>query len=322
MSFQPLISVIIPISSEKYIDESIQSILNQSYNNLELILVDDCSTDKNKFIIENYSVRDKRIKLINNEKYLGYTRSFNKGLLETNGEYIVITNSSCISLRNRIEKQVDLFQNWSELEVLGSNVIMIGSKGEEINRKKFPPDLRKIKKNILYDSPVFKSSAMIKSNTIKLLGGFDERLYPADHFHLCLNLFKENKVISNINEYLIKYRIDQENLSDLEIQNKLDKSFLARRLYFSNYSTNEYFKKKNYQNKTNFENLVIKYWKKEKTTLVGSNKILKEYFNTIHFKDKANNNIILFIIYSLFVNKRYLLFVFYLTKFLLLKIIK
>ena len=87
----PLVSVIIPVyNDKKYLDETIRSILNQTFKDLELILINDASTDKSLAIMKSYQKKDKRIILINNKKNLMTSTSRNKALKIARGKYIVI----------------------------------------------------------------------------------------------------------------------------------------------------------------------------------------------------------------------------------------
>ncbi len=323
MNLEPLISVIIPVyNREEFINESIDSILNQTYQNFELIIVDDCSTDHTSEIIRNYSKKENRIKILTNEKNLGATSAFNRGLSFSKGKYIARMDSDDISLPKRFEKQINLFNNWTQLDVLGTGAILIDEVGNVIGKKKFPSNYHKIKKIIEKGVPVFDPSVMIKSDILKKIGGFDNRMAPADDYHLWLILFKNKKIISNLDEYLIKYRKHKTNLSLTEIEKQLEKSFLAKKIYFSDYSTDQYLKYNKSLKKTYFEQLIIKYWKKEQTSIIGAKKIMREYFINYNFQDKSITNSILFVIYSLFLNKCYFLFFKYLLKFIIWKIIK
>ena len=96
----------------------------------------------------------------------------------------------------------------------------------------------------------------------------------------------------------------------------------AKKIYFSDYSTDQYLKYNKSLKKTYFEQLIIKYWKKEQTSIIGAKKIMREYFINYNFQDKSITNSILFVIYSLFLNKCYFLFLKYLLKFIIWKIIK
>src|SRR3989344_9200868 len=106
MKIKPKISVIMSAYNvEKYIAESIESILNQTFRDFELIIINDASTDKTLDIIKGFMKKDKRLKLINNKKNLYATISRNKALRIAKGVYIAIQDSDDISLPNRLEVQ-------------------------------------------------------------------------------------------------------------------------------------------------------------------------------------------------------------------------
>lgn len=116
-----LVSIIMPAyNAERTIEKSIFSILNQTYKNIELIIVDDYSTDNTANIIKNIMNKDNRIKYLKNDKNMGCYYSRNQGIKETKGKYITFQDADDISLTTRIEKQV--------LELQKHNVLMTGTK--------------------------------------------------------------------------------------------------------------------------------------------------------------------------------------------------
>ena len=322
MISEPLVSVITPVyNREKYLEECITSILNQTYQNFEFIIVDDKSTDNTLDIIKSYALQDPRIKLLENSKNVGATLSFNSGLDFCKGKYVARMDSDDISLPKRLIKQVEIFESWQDLEALGTGAILINQNGSEITRKQFPSDYKKIKNILNTGVPVFDPSVMMRTNFLKENKGFDNRLAPADDYHLWLTLFKQKKIISNINNYLIKYRLHDSNLSKLESKNQLQKTFLALQIYKSEYSTNEFFSKKIPIVSTELEQLIIQYWNGSETNLEGSKKILKEYFKNKTNSSNAYNAKILPILKGL-IKKKDLTFFWYLFKFLLMKVLR
>lgn len=109
---------------EEYLRASIESILNQTYQNFEFIIVDDCSTDNSLSIIESYT--DDRIKVIKNEQNLGITKSLNRGLAVAKGEFVARMDADDISLETRFAKQVEFLKNHPDHIVCGTGVKLIG----------------------------------------------------------------------------------------------------------------------------------------------------------------------------------------------------
>ena len=108
-TMEELVSVIMPsYNSSKYIKDSVESVLNQTYKNIELIIVDDCSTDDTVDIIN--SCKDKRIRLFINEQNQGAALSRNKALREAQGKYIAFLDSDDIWVNNKLEKQIKFMQ--------------------------------------------------------------------------------------------------------------------------------------------------------------------------------------------------------------------
>jgi len=318
----PLVSVITPVyNREKYLAKCIESILNQTYENFEFIIIDDNSSDLTVNIIKDYLLRDSRIKFLENNKNLGATLTFNRGLDIAKGKYIARMDSDDISFPDRFKKQVDIFESWHDLEVLGTGAVLIDHKENEIGRKQFPSNFKKISNIIKTGVPVFDPSVMMRSSTLKEINGFDNRLAPADDYHLWLTLFKQKKIISNIDDYLIKYRLHDSNLSKVASREQLQKSFLALKIYNSNFSTDEFFNQKNHLDLTSFEELLIKYWDGSNTNKEGSIRIIKEYFSSKEYKLKNNEIKVLTLLKGL-LKKKSFSFLWYLSKFLFIKFLK
>ena len=322
MTLKPKLSVITPVyNREKYLPECIESILNQTFKDFEFILIDDHSTDGTSKIIKEYEFKDNRIKLLSNKLNVGATQSFNNGLKISVGKYIARMDSDDISLPDRFQKQIDLLENWNELEVIGTGAILINSNGVEICRKKFPSDYKKIKKILMTGVPVFDPSVIIRSETLKQIGGFDNRLAPADDYHLWLSLFKNKKLISNLNDYLIKYRIHETNLSKLQLSEQLKKTFIAKKIYDSNLSIDDYLQKYKNDHLNEFETIIVKKWKNRETTYEDTIAILNLYFKNKNTIGHSNQNKILILLQVLFYKKKFTTFFKYLIKFLYYKFI-
>lgn len=119
---KPKVSIFMPVyNADKYLRESIESILNQSYTNFEFIIIDDGSTDNSINIIESY--KDNRIKFFKNEKNMGLPFTRNRGISLCKGTYIALMDADDIALHNRIKKQVTFLENNNEYSIVCSNII-------------------------------------------------------------------------------------------------------------------------------------------------------------------------------------------------------
>lgn len=111
MEKEPLVSIITPLyNSEKFISETIESVLSQTYENWEMIIVNDCSKDNGVKIVEEYSKKDKRIKLFNNEKNMGVSFTRNRAIDLSQGIYIAFLDSDDLWHKEKLEKQIKMME--------------------------------------------------------------------------------------------------------------------------------------------------------------------------------------------------------------------
>lgn len=124
----PKVSVIMPsFNKEKYISKSIESILNQTFKDLELLIIDDASTDKSVDIIKNY--QDSRIRFFQNKSNIGIAATRNVGLKNVQGEYIALLDADDLSTEYRIEKEVNFLDNNLNIDVVFGDSRIIDENG-------------------------------------------------------------------------------------------------------------------------------------------------------------------------------------------------
>lgn len=225
MMNKPLVSVIMPVyNSELYLKEAIESIVNQTYENFELIIIDDGSSDNSVSIVK--SINSEKIKLVINEKNLGVSATRNKGLNLAKGEYIALMDSDDISLPKRLEIQVNFLETNLDYGLISSyyESFRVGFFGIKKRVRKLPLNDKQIKVNLLFFNVICCPSAMIRKNVIiKNNLFFDEKLRMSEDFDLWKKISKVSK-IANIGEVLLRYRKHPNNTIKNRIN--LDKSFL------------------------------------------------------------------------------------------------
>ena len=194
MNNNPQITVLMSVyNDENFLKESIDSILNQSYKNFEFIIIDDGSTDRSLSIIKEYAKIDKRIIGVSKQN-TGLTKSLNLGLRLSKGEYVARIDGDDISHPLRFEKQIEILSKETQLELIGTNCILIDENGLQIGRKKYnyPTSYNKIKSNLLSGKSIFPhSSIMFKKSRIKNLEYYDEFFKKTQDFNLFLKLIKK-----------------------------------------------------------------------------------------------------------------------------------
>lgn len=218
---EPLVTVFMPVyNSEQYIKEAVESILNQTYKNLEIILVDDGSTDRSIEIIKSY--KDDRIRLIQNEKNMGIPYTRNVGLKEAKGKYIAIMDSDDIATPKRIERQVDYLEKNPDIDAVGSYYIQFGEKAEKkVTPKYTKPEELKIM--LMFYNPIANPSATVRKETLdKHNIKYNLDFFVAQDYQLWVQLAKVGK-IEIIPEFLLKYRFGHENISKKSNREKREK---------------------------------------------------------------------------------------------------
>ncbi len=150
-----LVSVLIPVYNvEAYVELAVRSILEQTYQNLEIIIVDDCSTDRTHEICLNLRSTDSRIRVYRNESNRKISFTLNRAFAESTGIFIARMDGDDISEPDRISRQVDYLVANSELDLVGVNLIGIDPDGKELSRFTHISDEKLLLKSIRYVTPV------------------------------------------------------------------------------------------------------------------------------------------------------------------------
>ncbi len=220
------ISIILPAyNSEKYLKSCIESISNQTFDNLEIIIINDCSTDNSLKIMQKYAKKDKRIKIINNEQNLGYGKSINIGIKIAKGKYISIVESDDTIEKNMIEK---LYRETLEkdYDIIKSNFnyiiknkkyrskIFDGIDHKNSSNKFNTPQILAIKPSVW--SAIYKKEFLYENNIF-----FNETQgasFQDTSFQFKCFYFAENFKL--INDALYNYRLDNPN-SSINSSNKV-----------------------------------------------------------------------------------------------------
>jgi len=205
------ISIIMSVyNAEKYLNQSISSILNQSYRDFEFIIVNDASTDNSLNIIKEFENEDNRIVLIDNDENIGLTKSLNKALKKLKGKYIARHDADDVSLPERLEKQYNFLENNEDIFLCGTDLININRKGVIINNKNtIITGQEKIKTLLQKKNCITHSSIMFRNNGYF----YREKFIYAQDYDFYLNLLSNGLKLDNLDEKLILYRNVSNNIT-------------------------------------------------------------------------------------------------------------
>jgi len=208
----PKVTVLMSVyNGEGYLREAIDSVLSQTYSDFEFLIIDDGSTDGSVDIIRSYL--DPRIRLIENEKNIGLTRSLNKGLKLSRGEYIARMDGDDIALPERLEKQVHFLNEHVNVGLVGGSDITINGVGDEIGFRKKLTNNGALKQGLLAgDNQFCHPSSMFRKECIEKVGPYREEFKMAQDYDLWLRIAEEFE-LANIEEALCKHRIIPDSIS-------------------------------------------------------------------------------------------------------------
>lgn len=205
----PLISVILPVfNAEEYVFDSVQSILNQSIDSFEIIILNDGSTDRTEDIIKSFN--DERIRYFKNEENIKLINTLNLGLHLATGKYIARIDADDIALPNRFEKQVEFLENNPDYGLIGSYAQEFG---DSINVVKYAVEDEDIRYAFLTHNPFIHSSVMFRSslfNEYELQ--YNKKWLHVEDYDLWIRLLNFTKG-KNLPEILVKYRVHNSQIS-------------------------------------------------------------------------------------------------------------
>lgn len=227
------VSVIMPVyNSEKYVGEAIESILNQTYEDFELIIIDDGSKDSSAEIIQSY--KDERIVFIKNEVNRGFLYNLNYGIEISKGEYIARLDNDDISYPTRFEKQVQFLDSHPETVLVGTKMDLLID-GKKRDSQKVPLETEKeIKFSLLFGNYcIAHSSFMMRKSVFTETNLTYNTFIQTPDYHMLLDMSLRGDV-SMIPEPLIAWRIHSaQSTSVRPARMRLDEEDRTRYLYIN-----------------------------------------------------------------------------------------
>ncbi|QNS40630.1 glycosyltransferase family 2 protein [Chryseobacterium manosquense] len=214
MSINPKLSVILPAyNAEKHIAEAVESILNQTFSDFEFIIIEDHSTDNTLAVLKNYAARDERIILTEkpeNKDFKGYVENLNLGLAMAKGKYVARMDADDIALPTRLEKQMNILENNSDIFMVGCSLKLIDEVGNTIGVLDAKQNHNEIVRKFNMENAMFHPALMFRNNSkVK----YRDKMHATEDFDFYLQHLADGARFYNIPEYLMDYRILKKSLS-------------------------------------------------------------------------------------------------------------
>ena len=202
-----VVSIVIGVfNEEKLIARALKSIINQTYIDWELIVVDDGSTDSSREIIKSYASQDNRIILVENKTNLGLAASLNSGISIARGKYIARMDADDESLPHRLERQTAFLDLNPNVDVLGTAALYVDRQGNTIKEIFLKERHEDILATILRACPIIHPSVMMRREFIKMMGGYDDSSRRAEDHDLWLRARGITK-FHNLPEIHLRYLV-------------------------------------------------------------------------------------------------------------------
>jgi glycosyltransferase involved in cell wall biosynthesis len=224
----PKVSVVMSVyNGARYLAEAIESILGQTFTDFEFIIVNDGSTDCTGDILAEYTDRDQRLILLQNEQNLGLTRSLNKGLARASGQYIARQDADDISLPQRLQRQVAFLDEHPEVVLVSSNYEVIDEEGRQLRIERKSSESLVIAWYLLFVNYVGGHSVvMFRREQVMNLSGYAEDYRYAQDYQLWLRLANRGD-IAILPEILLQWRSHGQSISSLVLSEQTEFALMA-----------------------------------------------------------------------------------------------
>jgi glycosyltransferase involved in cell wall biosynthesis len=207
----PDISVVIPVyNGEAFLDETVQAVLDQTFKNFELILVNDGSTDHSWEMMKKYAKKDKRVILLKNPQNMGPIHTRNNGIRIARGKYLAILDADDVCLPRRFEIQYNYLETHPKIFMVGGSAIVINEKGDKVGvfLRYNNPD--KIAKKMAKLNCMIHTSIMYRNEKGLF---YRPRFLVSDDYDFMLRAISSGKKVTNLPVFLIKYRVNQNSVT-------------------------------------------------------------------------------------------------------------
>lgn len=210
-----LISIIMAAyNAENTIEQAIDSVLNQTYQNFELLIVNDCSTDRTAEIINSYAERDQRVRLITNPKNSGVSYTRYHGLEEAKGKWVAILDSDDAWVPNKLEKQI-VFQQEKNADIIYTGSAFIDVDGKPIDYYLHAP-IEITYRQLLKQNLISNSSSLVRKELYEEYYAAGDNMH--EDFAIWLQILKMGYKACGVDEPLLIYRIAKSSKSGNKIK--------------------------------------------------------------------------------------------------------
>jgi glycosyltransferase involved in cell wall biosynthesis len=216
MNSVPTLSVLMPVyNAERYVAEAVESILNQTFEDFEFLIIDDGSTDRSLKILQRYAARDARIQLTSRPNQ-GFVKTMNELLLKARGELLARMDADDVAMPDRFARQVEFLQQHPNVVCVGGAQDWIDAAGRFLlHHPEAEHDAEIQHLALIGHTPINHPSALIRRSPMLQIGGYDESMYPSEDLDVWLKL-GEIGALANLHETVLQYRQHDRSISEVK----------------------------------------------------------------------------------------------------------
>ena len=235
-----LASIIVPIcNAESYLEVTLQSLLRQTYQHIEIIAIDDDSRDGSYKLLKEIAKGDKRLKIFKNKKRYGLGVCLNRGIAKSRGKYVTFMNANDISGLHRIKRQVSFLLQNPEVVAVGTQRYILSQADKRLEKSTFPVTHEAIYHTLVSGNVLQFESALINRALLpKDLLKFSNHAYPLVFSEVFVKLIQYGK-IANINQYLYYHR-DISPVRKRLKQNMIEQKFSVAKIFVKSVAEYDY----------------------------------------------------------------------------------
>jgi len=207
---KPVVSVVMPVrDGSRWLREAICSLRLQTFDALEIVIVDDGSADESPHIINTSAQSDSRIRAFRQER-LGLVAALNRGISESRGDLIARLDADDLATPDRLLRQIDFLERHREVGLLGTWAVQIDECGRDNGRREPPTDSEQLSALLQRTNPFLHSSIVIRRSLLQKVGPYRPALEGAEDYDLWIRISEHAKV-ANLAEHLLQYRVHRDN---------------------------------------------------------------------------------------------------------------
>lgn len=231
MPTRPRVSVLMPAyNAERFLARAVDSVLAQTHEDLELVVVDDGSTDRTFELLSDYARMDRRVRPLRNGENLGIVRTRNRAFAEADPKsaYFAIMDSDDVCVPERLSLQLGFLEAQPDYALVGGNLILIDESDRDIGRRAYPASYEAICDVMTRYNPIAQPTATVRRRAIDAVGTYDPRYPRCQDYDLWMRIARRFK-IANVEAYTLRYRISDTQGKVTQLRKSLKLSLQIQR---------------------------------------------------------------------------------------------